>query len=74
MAGAVLGPPARSGFVREPASTELVHSDRNDLDDERSIRERAYFLWEQEGRPEGRAEEHWHQARRELAGLRKGEA
>ena len=26
------------------------------------VRERAYFLWEAEGRPEGRANEHWHRA------------
>jgi Protein of unknown function (DUF2934) len=26
------------------------------------VRERAYLLWEQEGRPEGRAEEYWHRA------------
>lgn len=26
------------------------------------IRERAYALWQQEGCPEGRAEEHWRQA------------
>ena len=30
---------------------------------ERRIRERAYFLWRQEGCPEGRAEEHWQRAR-----------
>jgi hypothetical protein len=27
------------------------------------IRENAYALWEIEGRPSGRAEEHWHRAR-----------
>jgi hypothetical protein len=27
------------------------------------IRERAYHLWESEGRPEGRAEEYWERAR-----------
>ena len=32
------------------------------LDDERTIRERAYFLRVNEGRPEGRALEHWHRA------------
>jgi len=32
------------------------------LDDERAIRERAYFLWENEGRPEGRALDHWQRA------------
>ncbi|MDF2797923.1 MAG: hypothetical protein K0R85_667 [Devosia sp.] len=31
-------------------------------------RERAYQLWEQEGRPEGRHEDHWHQASQEFAG------
>jgi len=30
---------------------------------EQNIRERAYFLWQQEDRPEHRADEHWHQAR-----------
>jgi hypothetical protein len=27
--------------------------------DEEAIRLRAYFLWEREGRPEGRAQDHW---------------
>ncbi len=30
---------------------------------EQRIRERAYFLWRQEGCPEGRADAHWHRAR-----------
>jgi hypothetical protein len=30
------------------------------------IRERAHEIWEREGRPDGRAEEHWSQAEREL--------
>lgn len=34
---------------------------------EHRLRERAYFLWEQEGRPAGRAEEFWQRALRELA-------
>ncbi|HVF93002.1 MAG TPA: DUF2934 domain-containing protein [Sphingomonas sp.] len=29
---------------------------------EQMVRERAYALWEEEGRPEGRADEHWHRA------------
>jgi Protein of unknown function (DUF2934) len=37
-------------------------------DVERQIRERAYLLWEQAGRPEGRAEEFWFAAHAELAG------
>jgi Protein of unknown function (DUF2934) len=35
-------------------------------DFEQKIRERAYQIWEQEGRIEGRAEQHWHMARFEL--------
>ena len=29
------------------------------------VRERAYLLWEQAGRPEGRADDFWHQAQYE---------
>jgi Protein of unknown function (DUF2934) len=32
------------------------------------IRRRAYEIWEQKGKPEGRSEEHWTQARREIEG------
>ena len=32
------------------------------------IRERAYWLWEEEGRPEGRELDHWDRASREIAG------
>ncbi len=31
------------------------------------IRERAYALWEQEGRPDGREQDHWTQASGEMA-------
>lgn len=37
------------------------------LNDEQ-IRERAHQLWEASGRPEGREQELWHQAERELKG------
>jgi hypothetical protein len=30
------------------------------------IRERAYLLWEMEGRQEGREEEYWHRARERI--------
>ena len=30
---------------------------------EQRIRERAYFLWQQQGSPDNRADEHWHQVR-----------
>jgi hypothetical protein len=40
-------------------------SDKSSQQDlETRIRERAYGLWESDGRPEGRAEEYWEQARR----------
>lgn len=34
--------------------------DDKDLEDR--VQVRAYALWEQDGRPEGRAEEYWHRA------------
>jgi Protein of unknown function (DUF2934) len=34
----------------------MPESDRNN---EAAIRERAYFIWLHEGRPEGRARHHW---------------
>ena len=34
----------------------MLESDRN------AIRERAYFIWLREGRPEGRAQDHWRSA------------
>lgn len=37
----------------------------NDVD--RRIRERAYRLWIEEGRPDGRAEDHWQRAAAQIA-------
>jgi len=34
---------------------------------EERIRERAFHIWEREGCPEGRADDHWQMARQELA-------
>ena len=34
------------------------------------LRDRAYFIWEREGRPHGRAFDHWLQAKREATGRR----
>ena len=41
------------------------------MPDEDKFRERAYAIWEEDGRPEGRQEEHWYRASTELgsAGL-----
>jgi DUF2934 family protein len=36
------------------------------MPDEDRIRRRAQAIWEREGRPEGRQQEHWAQARREI--------
>jgi hypothetical protein len=32
---------------------------------EQIVRDRAYFIWEREGRPTGQAHDHWHRAVRE---------
>lgn len=48
-----------------PGSGEPAPSSGLDPEAERKIverRERAYAIWEQEGRPEGRHDEHWHRA------------
>jgi hypothetical protein len=42
--------------------------ERADADREEKIRLRAHEIWEREGRPAGRAELHWEQARREIEG------
>jgi hypothetical protein len=34
--------------------------------DEKAIRERAYHIWESDGRPHGRDREHWERASREI--------
>lgn len=39
-----------------------------DRDPEYAIRETAYFIWEREGQPEGRAQDHWWRAIIETAG------
>ena len=36
------------------------------MQDDRRIRERAHAIWEQEGRPEGREQQHWSQAEQEV--------
>ena len=41
-------------------SHDVLMETKTDLD--RIVRQRAYELWEQEGRPEGRSDEYWHRA------------
>jgi hypothetical protein len=37
------------------------------IDNEAAVRERAYYIWEREGRPQGRELQHWQAAVRELS-------
>jgi hypothetical protein len=50
--------------MHDPAE-KLTRSQPRDArpESDDSIRQRAYSLWELEGRPEGRSEEYWHRAR-----------
>jgi hypothetical protein len=42
------------------------------MPDEEHIRRRAHEIWEREGQPEGRHEEHWERARREVKAEKAG--
>ena len=42
-------------------------------DNDQQIRERAYQIWEEEGRPEAREQFHWDRAAREMQALRDGQ-
>ena len=70
---------AKIDYKRDPF-TALENEDRRWLDDvlvqqklrtrppsEEEIARAAYFLWEQEGRPHGRDQEHWRRAREQLS-------
>jgi Protein of unknown function (DUF2934) len=52
--------------ARTAARKSSVGRPMDDL--ERRIQQRAYELWENEGRPHGREQDHWQQAEREIAG------
>ncbi len=43
-------------------------------DREDKIRQRAYSIWQEEGHPQGRADDHWHRAAREVEGVVAGDA
>ncbi|MDQ2764771.1 MAG: DUF2934 domain-containing protein [Pseudomonadota bacterium] len=51
----------RSGPMA-PYGDNLAGNSETKVGLEQVVRERAYLLWEQEGCPEGRAEEYWHRA------------
>ena len=42
-------------------------SQENTPDSEHRIRERAYHLWEADGRPEGRAQDYWERAKASIS-------
>lgn len=50
------------------ASGEIKMRTPMNMDLEQSVRERAYEIWEREGRVHGRHEAHWHSAKLELTG------
>jgi hypothetical protein len=53
--------------VSEAVGPSGEKDDAMSNDREEQLRQRAYEIWEAEGRPEGRHKDHWHQAERELA-------
>jgi hypothetical protein len=50
------------------ANDEATRLDQHRPDEHR-IRLRAYEIWEEEGRPDGRSEEHWMMAKWQLEGV-----
>jgi len=50
------------GGQMAPYGDDVASSSETKPGLEQNVRERAYFLWEQDGRPVGRAEEYWHRA------------
>lgn len=47
----------------------LLHNELPDEYINRRIRERAYLIWESNGRPEGRSQLYWDIAREEIRGF-----
>lgn len=50
----------------EPEVQAAISSAEGNPDREQAIRERAYALWEEEGRPDGRHVDHWLRAKAEI--------
>jgi hypothetical protein len=61
--GSCTGAPCQERRMSDP--------DRNT---EQSLRDAAYFIWERDGRPEGRARDHWERAIIETSGYDQGHA
>jgi hypothetical protein len=50
----------------EPEVVAAISSGDGQIAKEQAIRERAYAIWEEEGRPEGRHLDHWLAAEAEI--------
>jgi hypothetical protein len=51
----------------EPTIDATNASDQRQPAREQAIRERAYAIWEEEGRPDGRDLDHWRRAEQEIS-------
>jgi DUF2934 family protein len=61
--------PATSTIVTKSAARPTARKPATaDADLQQRIQQRAYELWEKEGRPQGRERAHWQQAEREVQG------
>jgi hypothetical protein len=50
------------GGQMAPYGDDLQKDSETKLGLDQAVRERAYFLWENDGRPDGRAQEYWYRA------------
>ena len=50
----------------EPEVVAAIASSEGRLAGEEAIRERAYAIWEEEGRPHGKDLDHWHRAEAQI--------
>jgi hypothetical protein len=51
-----------------PEWDERIRKEQEERSREERIRLRALEIWREQGRPDGRAREHWEQAEREVGG------
>ena len=51
-----------------PEWEEWIRKEQEERSREERIRRRALEIWREQGRPDGRAREHWEQAEREVGG------
>lgn len=50
------------GGRMQPYGDEISTTSETKLGLEQAVRDRAYALWDEEGRPDGHAQDHWHRA------------